>query len=82
MRCCGQGIFRPGMFGILGAEVFANQEIGGLPETVKVLGDLNGAEVGAEKMEDERDPAGGDARRVGPAEKFLETSGEHRRLSH
>ena len=69
------------MFGVAGAEVFADFEVGGFPKGAEVGGDLDGAVVWAEEVEGEGDASGGDAWGVGPAgsfaaEEFLEADGE------
>jgi len=65
LRSSGQRIFRPGMFGVLRAEVFADLEVSRLPEAAEVLGDLDGAEVGTQEVEDDGRSTGGEARGVG-----------------
>ena len=72
----GEGVFGPGVFGVASAKVFADIEIGGFPEAGQVGGDLDRAVVGAEQVHQQADPAGGDERRLLPAEDFLKPHGQ------
>lgn len=47
----GEGVFGPFVFGVAGAEVFADFEVGGGPEGFEVLRDLDGFVAGREEVE-------------------------------
>ena len=56
--CFGRGLQRivgPFVFGVAGAEVFADFEVGGFPEGAKVGGDLHGLVAGGEEVEEDGD---------------------------
>jgi hypothetical protein len=55
--------------------------IGGLPETVQVVGDLDRTKVGAKQMKQDRNTASCHARRFGPANQLLESGRQNRRPS-
>ena len=59
-----------------GAGVLGDLEVGRRTEAPQVVGDLHGAVVGAEQVEQDRDPAAGEAGGVGPAEVLLESGGQ------
>ena len=66
-----EGVFGPFVFGVAGAEVFADFEVGAGPEAFKVGGDLHGFVAGGEEMEEDWEASEGYARRIGEAEKLL-----------
>ena len=49
------------MFGVAGAEVFADLVVGVGPEAAEVGGDLYGFVAGGEEVQDDGDAGGGDA---------------------
>ena len=65
-------VFGPGVFRISAAEVLANLVIGRGPEAFQIIGDLHGAIVWTEQVEEYGNSSMGQARGFGPTEKFLE----------
>ena len=81
-RRCGQGrvgIFRPGVLGIAGPQVLADQCVGVGPEAGQVVGDLGNAHVRREQVHQHADAAAGDPRRLEQAKHLLNPHRQDRR---
>ena len=76
---CMQRVFGPSVFGVAATKVFSHLVIRRRPEAAQVAGDLDGAIVRAEEMEQHGHAAASDAGRFCPAEQLLKLHREDRR---
>src|ERR1700724_701171 len=75
------GILRPGVAWVVALQLLAHLRIGVQPEAAQVVRDLLRAKVRGQQVEQDRHPAGSEARRLRLAEQLLDAGGQHRRLA-
>src|SRR5688500_13469293 len=80
LRRGSERVLGPGVLRVTRAQVLANLEVGRRPEAAQVVRDLHGTEIRRQQVQQDRHPSARDARRVGPAEYFLQAHRQHGRL--